>query len=83
MVAFSYNGTNDTLTSPLNSSNPFVRAAGQYLNSAYDYGVLSTEETTSENVRLSGQNYYIDTVPLTQQLYDNLNLVMVPLICPR
>lgn len=61
--------------SPQNASNPIVKAAAQFLASSVGYNIMGKTETHSDNVVLLGHKYYIDTMPLTQVPFENLNLV--------
>ncbi|KAG6549329.1 hypothetical protein Mapa_009046 [Marchantia paleacea] len=82
ILAVSYEDSTDVFVSPQNASNPIVKAAAQFLASSVGYNVMGKAETHSDNVVLLGHKYYIDTMPLTQEPFENLNLTAV-VIVPR
>ncbi|BBN10578.1 hypothetical protein MPTK1_5g04710 [Marchantia polymorpha subsp. ruderalis] len=82
ILAVSYEDSTDVFVSPQNASNPIVKAAAQFLASSVGYNIMGKTETHSDNVVLLGHKYYIDTMPLTQVPFENLNLTAV-VIVPR
>ncbi|KAJ7564796.1 hypothetical protein O6H91_02G033800 [Diphasiastrum complanatum] len=82
IVAHSYQDRGNGFEDPQTASDPVVISAVQFLESKYDPEHVWQKELHEQNVPLTSGKFYIDTMPLNNKEFKDLNLTAV-LIVPR